>query len=49
MSEILLEIYNNAYYSALNSGASEEEAMNYAQFCRENVTEYLTPQQYTRL
>lgn len=41
MSEILYEIYNGAFYAAMNNGATEEEAMNYAQECRENVTEYL--------
>lgn len=41
MSEILYDIYNDAFYAAMNNGATEEEAMNYAQACRENVTESL--------
>lgn len=41
MSEILYEIYNGAFYAAINNGATEEEAMSYAQECRENVTDSL--------
>lgn len=41
MSEVLYDIYNDAFYTAMNCGATEEEAMDYAQACRENVTEYL--------
>lgn len=30
MSEVLSGIYNDAYYFAVNSGASEEDAYNFA-------------------
>lgn len=40
MNEVLFDIYNDAYYAALNSGATEEEAMQYAETYKENVSSY---------
>lgn len=34
MSEVMHDIYNDAYYAAMNSGASDSEARAYAeQYC----------------
>lgn len=41
MSEVLFDIYNDAYYTALNCGATEEEAKEYAESYRENIADYL--------
>jgi len=41
MSEVLRDIYNDAYYTALNAGATEEEAKSYAEDYKENISSYL--------
>lgn len=36
MSEVLYDIYNDAFYAAMNSGASESDARAYAeQYCHD--------------
>lgn len=41
MSEVLFDIYNDAYYTALNCGATEDEAKEYAESYKENIADYL--------
>lgn len=33
MNEVLFDIYNDAYYAAVNSGACESDAIYYATQC----------------
>lgn len=37
MSEVLFDIYNDAYSVAIQGGASEEDARVYAEQCRKEV------------
>lgn len=41
MSEVIECIYKDAYYTALNCGASESEAEEYAKSYKDNVADYL--------
>lgn len=41
MNEVLTSIYKDAYYTALNNGATESEAEEYAESYKENVADYL--------
>lgn len=41
MSEVIECIYKDAYYTALNCGASESEAEEYAESYKENIADYL--------
>lgn len=41
MSEVIESIYKDAYYTAINCGASESEAEEYAESYKENIADYL--------
>ncbi len=41
MNEVLFDIYNDAYYTAINSGATESEAKEYAESYKEDIADYL--------
>lgn len=41
MSDVLETIYRDAYNTALSYGASDNEAIDFAESCKENVAEYL--------
>lgn len=39
--EVLFDIYNDAYYHAINAGATEQEAEQYASDYQKNIASYL--------
>lgn len=41
MNEVIICIYNDAYNMARNCGATEDEAREYAESYKENVSSYL--------
>lgn len=41
MSDVLECIYHDAYNAALNGGASDKEARDFAESCKEDTAEYL--------